>query len=585
MQTAAYSQYNALYWFNQGVNASSDKEKIEFYTRAVQMSPNFIEAYFNLGRAYKNLGQLTEAENAFKKALTCNPGQLQSKIKQTILYELGLVAGKLGRYEDAEVSLLDALKITNDNSLQSMILYHLGLVNMLMGRYQKAITFYEQGINVYPVNQASFEKAIDQAKGREKIENYYSEGLNLLAQNQPDQAITAFEKVAKIDPDYKDTKQLFEETKSRLKNKTDDSNIQKRYAQGVTHLENKEWQSAIQAFEEVLQKSPNYEKAQEYITFARYNFDSTKKNESFDRYYEEGLAAAQRGDYIKAFITLERIKKQDPNFKDVNLLLRQFQKKFEEQNDQSTKNNLYNRGLIAFEAEKWEEALEIFNRLYALDSNYKDVQYMINSTRQKMDEAASVQSIDIYYQNGLDYMRKGDWLNALINFEKVKMIDSDYKQVNLYLSQTNLNYEKSQQGIAKKEATVATKINPLFIAGIVMLVLALQFGGIILLFPTARARFYLLQRKYDKAREIYERILNYHPEKIKLYITLANIYITENRKDEVAVRVFEKVIESNLDENLKHHLIPVVNHYYNQKQLPIRSIDDSLKAEIKNMGN
>ena len=71
-----------------------------------------------------------------------------------------------------------------------------------------------------------------------------------------------------------------------------------------------------------------------------------------------------------------------------------------------------------------------------------------------------------------------------------------------------------------------------------------------------------MQKKYDKARQIYEKILNYNPDKVKLYITLANIYVNENRNDEVAVKVFEKVIESNLNENLKSRLTPIVNRYY-----------------------
>ena len=111
----------------------------------------------------------------------------------------------------------------------------------------------------------------------------------------------------------------------------------------------------------------------------------------------------------------------------------------------------------------------------------------------------------------------------------------------------------------------------------------------VLFSPTARARFYLMQKRYDKAGEIYERMLKSKPENVKLYITLANIYINENRKDEYALRVFKKVVEADVSHDLKKQIVPIINQHYLQKGHSEKStlglLEDSLKEELKKMGN
>jgi tetratricopeptide (TPR) repeat protein len=105
--------------------------------------------------------------------------------------------------------------------------------------------------------------------------------------------------------------------------------------------------------------------------------------------------------------------------------------------------------------------------------------------------------------------------------------------------------------------------------------------------PASRAKYFILLRKYDRAREIYERMLSKKPNNIKLYITLANIYINENRVDEVAIHIFERAIQYN--DSLKVQLEPIVTRYYHQKAkssaTPKSLIQGVLKEELQRMGN
>jgi len=559
------SQSNALYWFNKGRDASSQTKKIEFYKKAIELQPNFIEAHFNLGRAYKNEGKLNEAEQYFKNALICNPTKLTNNLKQPIYYELGLVYEKLERLDEAEESLLGALNLINDSSQKAMVLYRLGQVNVSMKRYQQAISYFEEGKKTNPENKTSFETIIALAQAEEQLSKDYEEGLNLVSQNRYEQAISIFERIVNTNPSYKDAQKLLDESIAAWKIKKDDLEITQIYNQGVAHFKSGNWMDAIKAFEKVVQQKSDFEKAQEYLKIAQQNFESSLKTKSLEQYYNEGIAAIEKHDYMSALVALEHVREIDPNYKEVISHIEQVKSKFENRDDNTTKLKYYNEGVLAFENERWDDALNAFTTLQAIDPNFKDVQYMIKNTREKLDDLAQSETIDIFYQRGLTNKQNEDWLNAIINFEKVKMINPDYKNVQALLSECNFKFKTKQDNFSETTESAGNKFsntNQLLIIGIALTAIFLPLWGFLLFSPTARARFYLLQKRYDKARRIYENMINYNPDKVKLYISLANIYINENRKDEIAVRVFEKVIESNLSETLKRQLTPIVNKYY-----------------------
>jgi tetratricopeptide (TPR) repeat protein len=75
--------------------ASSDTlpQAIQNYQRVVDLAPNWIEAHINLGVAYYQLGQLTDARNAFLAAVQIDPHNGISR------YNLGCTLEELGELD------------------------------------------------------------------------------------------------------------------------------------------------------------------------------------------------------------------------------------------------------------------------------------------------------------------------------------------------------------------------------------------------------------------------------------------------------------------------------------------------------
>ncbi len=577
----------AVAWYNKGAKASDPEEKIRCYKKAIKLVPEFIEAHYYLGHTYKNINDYENAIDCYQKALKSNPKKLNKALRRTILFELGIVQEKKGNHVAAEQTYLNALEFSKENSVKATIFNMLGNISLNAGNFDKAIEYYRKGKEVYPINANSFDSAIDHVEQERTLRADYEAGKNLLAQNNVAEAIEKLERVLALRPNYRDAGTLLDSAKSRLDREFKRS-IDEFYNQGLACVKRNDWKGAVEAFDLVATKSPDYLDVQNQLDNAKKNLRAIQRAENLQKLYEEGNVAAQRGDYIKALIAYERVSEIDPNYKNVSYKIQQITRRSDTKEGTSTKSKLYAQAMEAYESNDWQGAYNLFNRLLAIDSNFEDVQQMLEKTKTKMATATREGTIELYYQKGLDYFNQENWLYAVINLEKVHMLNPEYKDVKSLMAQAR-QHVNGEGDLAVAETGDGKKGSPFLMIGIILSSIFIPFWAMVLFSPTARARFYMLQKRYDKAGQIYERMLKSNPDKVHLYITLANIYINENRQDEYALKVFKKVVDADLSDELKNQLQPIVNRYYLQNSKAEKSslgmLEDSLREELKRMGN
>lgn len=147
--------YDALYNLGRAYRqyAQSVKEKdkqlfqenmklaIESFEQAVKNKPDALDAYFQLGMCYHDLGLNTQAITAFKNALKLAPKD------SALYYQLGLVAMDQGYNREAEAYFLEGLKINPDHAL---ILIALGRLYITMDQARNAINVLRQATQCEP---------------------------------------------------------------------------------------------------------------------------------------------------------------------------------------------------------------------------------------------------------------------------------------------------------------------------------------------------------------------------------------------------------------------------------------------------
>jgi tetratricopeptide (TPR) repeat protein len=79
-------------------------QAIENYQRVVELAPDWIEAHINLGVAYYQMGQLSDARAAFAAAVALDPLNGISR------YNLGCTLEEMGEYDAAIEHLLRAAR-------------------------------------------------------------------------------------------------------------------------------------------------------------------------------------------------------------------------------------------------------------------------------------------------------------------------------------------------------------------------------------------------------------------------------------------------------------------------------------------
>ena len=77
-QVMAGDEKDALYWYKLGLategSYSDYAKQVEYYSKAIELSPKWAYAYNNRGVAYYNLAMWEKAKADFDKALELSPG-------------------------------------------------------------------------------------------------------------------------------------------------------------------------------------------------------------------------------------------------------------------------------------------------------------------------------------------------------------------------------------------------------------------------------------------------------------------------------------------------------------------------------
>ncbi len=146
---------------------------IQAYNRAVELAPDQITPWNNLGNLHSRLGQYEQAFGAYKKAVETNPADMVS------WGGLGDAHFKLGRHEEAVFAYKKNLEMNPENSHAWI---SLGDVYAAEGQWDDALAAYQKGIQIEPANARVWNELGSlhyNAAAHEEAKNAYSKAIEL----------------------------------------------------------------------------------------------------------------------------------------------------------------------------------------------------------------------------------------------------------------------------------------------------------------------------------------------------------------------------------------------------------------------
>jgi tetratricopeptide (TPR) repeat protein len=186
-----------------------DQEAMIHYRKALEIKPNYADAYYNMGSVLMRQGKDQEALAHFLQALWLKPEKAETH------NELGFILTKQGKLEEAIAHFAQAVHI-NPNDEEAR--YNLGTVLLRRGRAQEAIIHFNRALQINPKDtrvhinlglalaaQGKIEEALAHHQqaiqiSPENPDAYYNLATLLAEQGRDQEALSHFNQTLRLNP-------------------------------------------------------------------------------------------------------------------------------------------------------------------------------------------------------------------------------------------------------------------------------------------------------------------------------------------------------------------------------------------------
>jgi tetratricopeptide (TPR) repeat protein len=586
----------ALNWFKVGLAEKDPGKKLAAYLKAVEIDPQFVEALYNIGIMFKQQQDYRRAELYLFKALSAKPEKTKNEVKLQILYELGMAYKKLGKANDAEEALGGAKGIAMEPAMKAAITFEIGRLFYDGGKYQAALVELREGRDIPGANQEQFNSLIQLAENAIELQRLDDAAEKAIAGGNWRVAKALFEQIRAKNPAYKDIDGKIAGLDAKINAEIKDTNLAALYDQAVKQMTEGDWEAAILGLENVLQQSDgNYKDAKTRMETARQQLAQKQLAEKLESDYAAGLAALRLRNWTRAILAFENVIEADKDYRDARKRLAEAQSNLERESKETIVARYYAEGVAAMNKNDFGAASAAFEKVRKINSDYRDVAALLVEIDQALQQkaanpptatAAAPIDVEALYQEAVVAAERADWMQAVIGFEKVQLLQANYRDVIDRLAEARANLTLATN--AESVAASASESNVAFYLGSAVALVAVPVLGVVAFSPATRARLHLFRGNYAAAVQIYESMLARHPNKVKLYPALANIYLLTGRHDENAMKVYKMILQLNLPTHNREEISSILAQNYltegRTDSDAIEVLESALKAEQRRAG-
>lgn len=584
---------SAKKYFQSAEKAEQVEAKISFYQKAIATDPSFTQAYYQLGLTFESVGRSEEAMQYLGRALFSRPNDMDSELRLKIVFEIGKIQYKLSQYSAAKSSLLGAFNLAKDKKDRLEILKVLAKVLVVLEEYEQAILRFQELIEEDPVNSLNYKNEISTTKHTQEIDLVYRDAMQLLKNRRFKKAISGFQKVIELDPNFKDADEqlkmaqneyrllqrreeefhsqlLLSSPESRASSATsyfgaldNDASLptgleKTLFEKGKEQAAEEKWDEAVKSFEAALTINPNNIEARQQLKIAQTELEKLMQSRLLAKFYEEGQNELWRKNWVKAIIAFEKVLNLQPDHKNARTKLRFAQTRLENEGTNVAKQHYYEQAKLAMQSNDWILAEALFERVNGLDTKYKDTKQQLAIVEAKLAEQAKLMAL---YEEGELLLSRENWQAAIDTFSIVKAQAPNFKNIDLQIKFAQAQLEASQ----KVQDTPFMDISLSHIVWYSFLIIILLPAiALFALSPDFRGRFYLILDQHDKAMKLYNRLIDNGSISDKLCLSLLKQYMLENRKDDLAIKVYERALRLHLlkDQAQQDEVSAILTQHY-----------------------
>ncbi|MDZ7267948.1 MAG: tetratricopeptide repeat protein [candidate division KSB1 bacterium] len=585
-----------------GLRESTPARKISAFTRALALDPDFVEAAFNLGLVYKQLQDHTRAEQFFLRARQSCTASTSRDLQLAVLYELALTYKRLNKEQRYESALREAGSLAREEQIGGTIAFELGRFLYQQGRLEEALAELREGERLYPAQRQQFANLARLVENARALQGLRTTAQQAEMAGRLQEARSLYEQLVRQLPDDQNARARLAAVTEKLQRQQEEASWQALYQRAQTLAAEGKWEEAIHAYEALLEKAGEYRDARarlrqalEQLELSHAAAQRQRQLEEVEQLYDTAMSAFNRQEWTTAIVAFEKIMAIMPHFQDTASRLASARQRLEQETARASVAALYEEGRAAFALGDWPAAVRVLQQGAQLDPTFKDINALLAEARRQLQQARETQAPqslsedtrvwhDSLYAAARTAMANEDWGRAILLLEKLRQAAPDDPELAALLAQARVNLTLVASELPS--VNVAGGLgSALFIGGAVTGLILLPLLGFVVFSPEARARFYLLQGKYDAAARIYEKLLQDKPNRVRFYPTLASIYLLAGRRDETALEVYKTVLQLNLTTRNREEINAIVAQAYLSQGVSdtqaIKILEEALRAEVR----
>jgi Tol biopolymer transport system component/outer membrane protein assembly factor BamD (BamD/ComL family) len=305
-------------------------------------------------------------------------------------------------------------------------LYTEGLAAYYTEDWDRACQRFQSILSEQPNHKNATEK-LAEADRQRNLSKLYEQASEAVRSEDWGTAIQTLEELSKKSANYKDAAQL-------LRNARKQQQLGELYAEAKALHEAQKWEAVVRVFEQIGGIEPNYSDPDGLLPSAQKEVAELQRLAELNDLYSRGVEEMDAGHWQEARRLLETVHKSQTGFLETEKLLKKVENEIareeqkRRQNDQV--NTLYEQAHGLLRSKKWRNALEKMEEIRKLDEHFPDADGIADKARKELareeQEAERQNKLAALYAEAVKLLKEEKYQQALDKWGEVRAVDPKY---------------------------------------------------------------------------------------------------------------------------------------------------------------
>ncbi len=270
-------------------------------------------------------------------------------------------------------------------------------------------------------------RARAEVERRRRLETLYAQAQAAHDTRNWPEAQVALQALVNKDAGYRDAAALLAEVETQQE-------LSDLYAQARQHHASGQWQAVIETFARIAAVDPGYADPEGLLLAAERSLAEQRRQAELDDLYTRAEQALEAGGWARARKLLAQVRELEPGYRESEQLLAQAKAEIEQAEAERQRREqiatLYEQAQSLTRARQWRQALSKMEEILVLDAEFADPQGIAARAREKVEqeeaEAQRQNELAALYAEAVRLVRAGQYQEALEKWGKVQALDPRY---------------------------------------------------------------------------------------------------------------------------------------------------------------